>query len=201
MPYYDTSYTNYDQIEQKIVHTLDQLNRILNATKYTNHEWTHAIIAVFSKLGHQEGNKVAATPTNLPKHRGFDQIRQDVAGEFPDKSEWLYDIIWYKPDQTKNHTIANNNFEFTDMIDIPLVVECEWKDAVEVHKDFEKLLIAKSKYRVMIFQALQIDISPQIDWCIQQINKSVQTQSGDRYLFCPWDGNSRQFKFKLFVAP
>ncbi len=83
MPYCDTSYTNYDQIEQKIVHALDEVTRILNAKKYTNPECTHAIKAVFSKLGHQEGNKVAATPKNLAGHRGFDQIRQDVAGEFP----------------------------------------------------------------------------------------------------------------------
>jgi len=66
-------------------------------------------------------------------------------------------------------------FEFADMIDVPLVVECEWENAVEVHKDFEKLLIAKSKNRVMIFQSWEIDISQQIDWCIQQINKFVHT--------------------------
>jgi hypothetical protein len=85
------------------------------------------------------------------------------------------------------------------MIDVPLVVECDWGNAVEVHKDFEKLLIAKSKNRVMIFEASQTDISGQIDWCIQQINKFVHTQSGDRYLFCPW--TLTQFGFKLFVAP
>ncbi len=47
MPYCDTSYTNYDQIEQKIVHDLDKVTRILNAKQYTDPECTHAIKAVF----------------------------------------------------------------------------------------------------------------------------------------------------------
>ena len=65
--------------------------------------------------------------------------------------EWLYDLIWYKEKE--------NNYSINDLI---LTVECEWNNRRRKDKnkdrfsgikyDFQKLLVANSGLKVMIFR-------------------------------------------------
>ena len=128
----------YDPIEQKIIDALNGFVPIALKNKFTDPEWTIGIQAVFSALGHQEKCKVATTIREVG--RGFEPIRQIVAGETPDHNEWLYDILWWHEDKP------------WFMIDVPLVAETEWGDSDEFKYDFQKLLLARSKYKIMIFQ-------------------------------------------------
>jgi len=175
----------YDLIEQKIIDALNAFVPIALSNKFTDPEWTIAIQAIFSKLGHQENCKVAANRKKVG--RGFEPIRQIVAGETPDHNEWLYDVLWWHEDKP------------WFMIDVPLVAESEWGNDNAFKYDFQKLLLARSKYKIMIFECR--DHTPIIQWSKEQIRHFRGTQ-GDRYLFCSWEGRYRRsFYFELYVAP
>ncbi len=176
----------YDLIEQKIIDALNEFGPIAQTNNIISRpEWTIAIQAIFSKLGHQAKYKVAAKKANKKNGgRGFDQIRQIVAGETPEHGEWLYDILWWHQD----------NPEY--MIDVPLVAETEWGNDEAFKYDFQKLLLARSKYKIMVFECG----NHIIQWGKEQIRCFKGTQ-GDRYLFCSWRGNAFGFHFELYVAP
>lgn len=172
----------YDRIEQNIIDALNKLPPITRNYNFSDGEWTIAIQAIFSRLGHQENCKVAANKKNVG--RGFEQIRQLVAGDTPEHNEWLYDILWW---HQKHQSY---------MLDVPLVLESEWGDHVAYEYDFQKLLLARSKYKVMIFECG----NHVIEWSKEQIRHFSGTK-GDRYLFCSWLGHRRGFYFEPFVAP
>jgi len=55
---------------------------------------------------------------------------------------WLYDLVWYENDASGQ------------LKSVPLVLESEWgKQYHKIKYDFEKLLVAKATYKVMVFQA------------------------------------------------
>jgi hypothetical protein len=75
----------------------------------------------------------------LGKNHNFDVCTSGCEGKF--EGEWLYDLIWYKNNN-------NNRLET-----VPLVLESEWSmDDFQIRFDFEKLLVANSPLKVMIFQ-------------------------------------------------
>ena len=85
--------------------------------------------------------------------------------------EWLYDVVWYKLDDEG------------DLSDVLLVAESEWGNADAIKADFEKLLVARSKYRVMVFQAGSSDsIHKLIEVMAISASKYNQAARGDRYL-------------------
>jgi hypothetical protein len=99
----------------------------------------------------------AITPNTVPNNRNSAwtrKIKEDIGqlgvknkfivctsgcdGKF--EGEWLYDLIWYR-----NNT--NNRLET-----VPLVLESEWcMDHFQIRFDFEKLLLANSPIKVMVF--------------------------------------------------
>ena len=52
--------------------------------------------------------------------------------------EWLYDVLWWH----------ENDQGYA--IDIPLVAESEWGGPGKFQDDFQKLLLARSKYKVIV---------------------------------------------------
>lgn len=202
MPYYDynTNRTDYDPIEQEIVDALNAFGPVAQCNNYTNGDWTNGVKGIFGAIGYKKEYKIFSAITD--SKRPFNQIRQDVQqmlgglyvpikwqhknqGRDQFLGEWLYDILWWD----------ENDQGYA--INIPLVAESEWGDTVRVKEDFQKLLLARSKYRVMIFECGN-DI---IKWSKDQIKKFNHTQTGDRYLFCSWRGNALGFHFELYVAP
>lgn len=191
----------YDPIEQEIVHALTAFGPVAQRNNYKNRDWTNGVKAIFGAIGYSKGYKIfSAIDDN--NGRPFNQIRQDVqemlGGSYvPIKwqhknqgrnqflGEWLYDVLWWH----------ENDQGYA--IDIPLVAESEWGGPGKFQDDFQKLLLARSKYRVMIFECGN-DI---IKWSKDQIKKFNHTQTGDRYLFCSWQGNALGFHFELYVAP
>ena len=77
--------------------------------------------------------------------------------------EWLYDLIWlqYDIDYENIHLITHDNFingldpiyDRVALLQTPLVLESEWDGDKfgNAKEDFEKLLQARSKYKVMVF--------------------------------------------------
>jgi hypothetical protein len=92
-----------------------------------------------------------------------------------DGHEWLYDIVWYQSDKAEH------------MTDVPLVAECEWGGEEAVKADFQKLLVSRSRYRVMVFQSSSDEaVNSMIQRMLIWIGKFHRTTTGDRYLFVGW---------------
>ena len=67
---------------------------------------------------------------------------QDVPRNQKDGGEWLYDVTWLAYESGSG-----------ELIEAPLVAECEWGDEPHIQDDFEKLLLACARVRVMIVDA------------------------------------------------
>ena len=95
--------------------------------------------------------------------------------ESDEGQEWLYDVVWFKSD--------NSGY----MTDVPLVAESEWAGESAIKFDFDKLLVSRSKYRVMIFQG---DSEDHVLNLIEKMNLWIlnfhNTADDDRYLFAGW---------------
>jgi len=88
-------------------------------------QWTKAIFKAVADLGVSLNYKVCSSSNDGEHDAG-----------------WLFDLVWYEND-AEEHLKA-----------VPLVLESEWhRNYTRIKYDFEKLLIAKSKYKIMIFQA------------------------------------------------
>lgn len=109
-----------------------------------------------------------------------------------DCSEWLYDFVCYE----NNDTGLKNVF---------LVAESEWRSPFtndylkDIQDDFEKLLLARCDYRLMIFEGNdEIDVQNSIAHLISIVQNCSLSKSGDRYMFAGWV-KSREFYYDLYV--
>jgi len=92
--------------------------------------------------------------------------------------EWLYDLIMYN----------NNNEIFNEVF---LICESEWNPTIdEILWDFEKLLFARSKVRLMVFEVTEENYMDYKNTLINIIEKSNSSLNGDIYLFAIWHLNS-----------
>ena len=156
-----------DDIEKLICDALQQMAIIAQQNRWNNPQWTCGVKQTIVDVGRKLGWLTAANGCNSDEGK-----------------EWLYDVVWYQLDQSRHIT------------DVPLVAESEWKQADETKADFEKLLLARAKYRVMVFESANV---PAV--CTKMrvwIDKFRRTQQGDRYLLAGWCGSN--WHFELVVA-
>jgi hypothetical protein len=105
------------------------------------------------------------------------------------ESEWLYDVVWFQSDDSN------------DLIDVPLVVESEWLGENNLKDDFQKLLVARAKHRLMVFQGRsEKEVRMIFDSMRGWIRKYHGTAKEDRYLLAGWTGSdTNRFLFDLYV--
>lgn len=96
--------------------------------------------------------------------------------------EWLFDMLWYKYDESDR------------LASIPFILECEWsRDMVKVKYDFEKLLVAKADFKMLI---TQIDFRCDFEEGIKAFPKKDQNEI---YLSACWqDGNPSTFNIQPY---
>ena len=108
--------------------------------------------------------------------------------EADENREFLYDIFCYQPGEGS-------------MTEVQLVAESEWYSEGHIIEDFDKLLVARSKYRVMVFQA---DSPKSVATLVEKMRSRIKTFSGsvgDRYLFAGWVGEpENRFFFDRHVV-
>lgn len=133
--------------------------------------WTRAVKQVLGDLG---------------RNMGFQVCAGGMGEEF--ESEWLYDLIWY-----------SENDEGC-LCSVPLVVESEWgRQYKEIKLDFEKLLLARSQRKVMIFQAtgdVKIEYFKKLrrgidSFCAENISET--------YILACFDESTYQFEFDVIT--
>lgn len=133
--------------------------------------WTKAVKQALGKLGVQKGYKICASGIEY-------------------ENEWLYDLVWYKED--------NDNF----LSSVPLVMESEWDKSFKAIKyDFEKLLLSKSKYKIMIFQATEPKQNTYFQLLEEGIEKFHADNVSETYVLACFDEIPYEFKFKVIQKP
>jgi len=104
--------------------------------------------------------------------------------------EFMYDITWLKRDKKGS------------VLDVKLVMECEWGNDQHVLEDFRKLLLARAGTRLMVFEGKTVETNAKLMETMRgEVRSFSKTKSGDRYLFAHWpkkDGSG--FQFDMYVA-
>ena len=176
----------YDKIETQIKEILEAMLNDAAMPKLSKPKsqpkWTREIKSRICTLGEKEKCGVCASGTKKKGHW----------------EEWLYDVTWFK-----NNNWFKNNKKNEYIAYFPLVLECEWGDEKEISYDFEKLLLARTRHRVMIFQntTKKSDVKEILKKLKKEAHKFKDSQKGDRYFFAGYDNNTDSFKFDLLVLP
>lgn len=162
-------------IEERIVGRLRRFPKKASERKYSDRQWTIGIKIELGELGKREGFKVCAAGLIS---RGYEE-------------EWLYDLVWYRYHSRTKY-----------VQEIKLIAESEWSwKFSDIKDDFEKLMVGRSAYRLMIFQASnRKSLDDYADRLIRSILRFRGTETGDRYLFAGWDDTAEEFVFRSFVA-
>ena len=116
---------NTEQIEDKIVSALKAIPSQFQPNA-RNREWTK---------GYSSSNWHVRKKNLAMKYADFLEHFQ---------AAWLFDLCWYSSSPAPDGKLIN----------MPLALESEWDvKYAGIKYDFEKLLIAKSKFKVLVFQA------------------------------------------------
>lgn len=111
--------------------------------------------------------------------------------DFENNGEWVFDLAWFETDGD----VA---------LDMTLALESEW-DPRGVLEDFQKLLVSRARYRVMIFwQPSEAAWKRCEARLTDQIRRFKGSAPGDRYLLCCWCGEPdalEELRINLVVFP
>lgn len=101
--------------------------------------------------------------------------------------EWLFDF-----------TAIEFNEENYEMRTIYLIVESEWsKNLEDIKYDFQKLICARSKLRLMIFQGNSTDsIQSTINELMRLVHAFEFSNKSDEYMFACWNNQKGSFEFE-----
>lgn len=106
-----------------------------------------------------------------------------------DDHEWRYDLMWF-------HTERDEDTDDDLVTDSVLAMEIEWGSWENILYDFEKLLVANTKYKVMVFE--RDDVEKTVERLAQRVLKFKNPTLQERYVFIAYDRNSDDFQFKCF---
>jgi hypothetical protein len=158
---------NTQQIEDKIVSALKAIPSQFQPNA-RNREWTKAILLAIGTLGKELGYEICG----LPEHF---------------QAAWLFDLCWYSSSPAPDGKLIN----------MPLALESEWDvKYAGIKYDFEKLLIAKSKFKVLVFQAKDQTVTDYFNEFEQGIRAYQGGSAGEIYLLACFDENKWDFEIK-----
>lgn len=157
--------------EAEIQSAITSIPGMMQAGK-NNAEWTAAIKRTLIALGKKHEYNIC------------------TAG-FPDECEreWLFDLVWYRNGPPEH------------LREIGLIVESEWSfNPKDIKFDFEKLLIAKSPIKVMIFQ----DYKGNADELCLLLETSIRTfkteAANEKYILACYHNTKDVFEIKIIIA-
>lgn len=160
-----------DNIENQIVARIVKISILSKDENWNDSQWTKGVKRILVEIGKEFGWMTAAHGCKTDESK-----------------EWLYDVVWFQSDKADH------------MTEVRLVAECEWGKFHAIKEDFEKLLVARSKYRVMIFQEKsEADANNLIEQMKMWITKFKSTKNGDRYLFIGWTSSSEKWIYQSYV--
>lgn len=162
------------QIENEIENALKAVCDKLKDRKYTDTEWTNEVKQTLAELGESKRYLIYTSGFGTEYNR-----------------EWLFDLVWYKEEGAEHNA---------RLIDVPLVVECEWNMAFKHIKfDFEKLLTSNARLRLMTCYSHPNDIAGLKVYFKEAIDKYPLLQQGARFLLAILNSHTNEFEFELYV--
>lgn len=127
---------------------------------------TNAVLLAFGRLGDELGYGVCGLRDRF-------------------ESAWLFDLCWY------------SNASDNRLLNLTLVLESEWSVAYEDIKfDFEKLLIAKAKFKVFVFQAKSSNVVSYLNELEKGIHIYQGGSAGEIYLLACYDYMTDEFEIR-----
>ena len=164
----EMSEQNFDATKmiEAIKECLSNVAKNLNEARRTlNSEWTKACLGELAALGESEFGYQAAPCPRCGEHG------------------WLYDLVWWKGEKG-------------EMADLILALESEWSPSIQfVRYDFQKLVQARARIKVLISDALSLEDRETL---ISDIENFEQNGNDGEYLFAMYNGdcdNPKEFAF------
>ena len=149
-------------------------------------KWTKAVKTKLCTIGQEFGCKVGAK-------------KNEVEKAYRDFGEWLYDVTWLEYERERDGL----EWPATALIDAHLVAECEWgrgKNLEYIVEDFEKLLLARTGFRLMIFtgshQAKSEEVAEQL---ARKVREFKGSRAEDAWLLAAWEGSNDDWSFRYFT--
>ncbi|MGD0958870.1 MAG: hypothetical protein ABSB19_03595 [Methylomonas sp.] len=122
---------------------------------------------------------------NLGVSLGWNVCTSGFKGRF--ENEWLYDLIWYRNDHDNKH-----------LAEVYLVLESEWGSPHDVKYDFEKLLLAKATFKIMVFDAYDRHIEGVFGLLEENIRIFQKHATDETYIFAGYNANTKAFDVRKF---
>jgi len=136
-------------------------------------DWTGLVKGTLLHLGHEHGFKVCSSQPGS------------------DDGEWLYDLVWYT---------TQGNGEEERLVDVPLVVECEWKIApARIKEDFEKLLVTNAPLKLFVCCPYSTERAAWMDYFNKTVKGYQRQRAGECYLIA-FIGNEEGAKPIIFKS-
>ena len=176
---YNNYYMNIQEMEPAILSVINAIPEEARKIDGANDaRWTRVVKEQFIQLGKQYGYFTCTS--------GFEEC----------DGEWLFDLCWYanndpkyEPDVEKRH-----------MSQFVLALESEWNPSfTHIKGDFEKLLVVKAPFKVMIFQASNRTVDELFDKLEECIKFFSSKPVGERYILACYENNTGRFKTKVIV--
>ena len=143
---------------------------------WTNKEWTPIVKTELCKIGRRFGYSVYARKNEVDK-------------VYRDGGEWLYDVTWLEYERDNG-----------PLVDAHLVAECEWGNLGDIDDDFEKLLLARARVRLMIFVGNHKPGSKEIaDRLAGKVREFKGSRAEDAWLLAAWEGSNDDWSFRYFT--
>ena len=141
----------------------------------TDTEWTKAVKTKLCEIGREFGCKVCAS--------GVEKAARDYG-------EWLYDVTWLDYEKSGQG----------ELVDAPLVAECEWGNFDAIVEDFEKLLLARADVRLMIFTGSNQAKSGKIaERLARKVSEFKGSRAEDAWLLAAWEGSTDDWWLRYFT--
>lgn len=155
-----------DATELTLVDFLHQVPALAAAEHWSNAAiWTRQLSRRLCALGGAAGCFVCAS--------GLEPEAWQNSGE------WLWDVAWLRYDPWPQQPHSR-------LIEVRLVVECEWSRATEeIYNDFEKLIAARASHRLMIFEDHGTHQAI-FETMKARVAAFQSSKVGDRYLLAAW---------------
>ena len=133
-----------------------------------NKDWTHDCLNALVKLGRKIGYGVCPEPEIM-------------------KGEWLYDLIWYTEEES----------EWPNRVtDVVLAIESEWSQKLsDIRYDFQKLVQAKSRLKMLISNKLSPDDLKRLKYDIECFQRKDESEI---YIFAMWVGGDIPFAYETY---
>ncbi len=154
---------------------------------YRNEPWTREILKQLAELGRSQSRD--ENGAGIWVYASKTGAEAEASADVADAGEWLFDLCWL--DYAGKDTWAQ-------LRSVPLIAEIEWGNQGDIIDDFQKLVLARARLRLMVFAAAShAKVVELFDKLMDFADGFGDQEQSDRYLLCGYDAKEGQFIFQM----